>query len=61
MTKMAAVPIYSKKEPSNIFFSKTFEPIAMELDMKELRLVYYNVFLNQGPVMTLKDFMARSA
>ena len=54
ITKMAAMPIYGKT-PSKIFFEGTAEPIAMELDMQQLRLKYYNVCINHGPVMTLTD------
>ena len=42
MTKMAAMPIYSKN-PSKIFFSGTGGPISKKLGMKHQWLKYYNV------------------
>ena len=44
MNKMATMPIYGKN-PLKIF-SRTAEPIAMKLDMKQLGLEYNNVFIN---------------
>ena len=58
MTKMAAMPIYSKN-PSKIFFSGTGGPISKKLGVKHLWLKY-NVYINHDPVMTLTHFMARS-
>ena len=52
MTKMATMPIQGKT-PSKIF-SGTAEPIAMKLDMLQLRLEYYNIFITHDlNVMTL--------
>ena len=59
MTKMATIPIQGKNT-SNIFYSGTAESIAMKHDMKQLVLEYYNVFINHDPMMTLKNFKARS-
>ena len=59
MTKMAAMPIYGKN-PSEIFFSRTGGPISTKLGMEHQWLKYYNVYINQDPVMTLSFFMARS-
>ena len=56
MTKMAAI---QGKNPSKIFF-RTAEPIAMKLDMLQMGLEYYNMFINLDPVMTLTNFKARS-
>ena len=58
VTKIAAMPIQDKN-PSKIFFSGTAEPIAMKLDMLQLRLEYYNIFINHDLVMTLTKFKAR--
>ena len=58
MTKMAAMPIYGK-DRSNIFFAGTAKPIATKIEMKQLRLQYYNVCINHDHVMTLTDFTAR--
>ena len=58
ITKMAAMPIYSKN-PSNIF-SGTTRPISTKLGMKHLGLQYYIVFINHDSVMTLTYFTARS-
>ena len=55
MTKMAAMPIYGKN-PSIIFFSET-----NRLCVKHRWLKYYNLYINHDPVMTLTQFMARSA
>ena len=59
MTKMAAMPIYSKNL-SKIFFSGTVGAISMKLGMKHQWLKHYNVYINHDPVMTLTYFMARS-
>ena len=59
MTKMAAMPIYGKN-PLNIFFSRTDEPISTKLCMKYGWLKYYNVYIKHEPVVTLTYFMARS-
>ena len=59
MTKMATMPIYGKN-PSKIF-SGTGGPISKKLGVKHLWLKYYNVYINHDPVMTLTQFMARSA
>ena len=58
MTKMAAMPIYSKN-PSNIFFSETNRLISMKLGVKHPWLKYYNVYINHDPVMTLTKLMVR--
>ena len=44
MTKMATMPIQGKK-PSKIF-SGNAESIARKLDMLQLGLKYYNIFIN---------------
>ena len=59
MTKMAAMPIYSKT-PSEIFFSGTGGPISTKLGMELQWLKYYNVYKIHDPVMTLTFFMATS-
>ena len=59
MTKMAAMPIYGKN-PSKTFFSETNRLISRKLGMKHRWLKYFNVYINQDPVMTLTKFMARS-
>ena len=58
MTKMAAMPIQGKN-PWKIF-SGTAEPIVMKLNMLQLGLEYYNIFINHDLVMTLTNFKARS-
>ena len=60
MTNMAAIPIQGKTLKNQIFFSGTAEPIAMKLDMQQLRPEFYNVFINHDPVMTVTNFKARS-
>ena len=57
MTKMAAMPIYGKN-PSKIFFSRTGGSISKKLGMKRqwLKYMYYNVYINHDPVMTLTFF-----
>ena len=57
MTKMSAMPIYGKN-PSKIFFAGTAETISMKIDMKQLRLEYYDVGVNHDSVVT--EFTARS-
>ena len=59
MTKMDAMPIY-EKNPSNIFFSETNRLISLKLGVKHPWLKYYNVYINNYPVITLTKFMARS-
>ena len=59
MTKMTAMPIYGENH-LKIFFAGTDEPITTKLDMQQLRLEYYNVYINHDLVMTLTDFTARS-
>ena len=59
MTKMATMPIYGKNS-SKSFFSETNRQIVMKLGVKHGWLVYYNVYINHVPVMTLTQFMARS-
>ena len=59
MTKMTAMPTYGKN-PSKIFFEGTAEPSATKLDMQQLRLEYYIVFINHDHAITLTDFTARS-
>ena len=59
MTKMAAMPIYGKN-PSKIFFSEINVLISMKLGVKHRWLKYYNVYINQDPVMTLTQLMTRS-
>ena len=57
VTKMAAMPIHGKN-PSKI--SRIGGPISTKLGMKHQWLKYYNVYLNQDPLMTLAYFTARS-
>ena len=59
MFKMATMPIYGKNS-SKIFLSGIVEPIAMKIDMKQLRLEYYDVCINHYPVMILTYFTAWS-
>ena len=59
MTKMAAIPIYGKNT-SKIFFSENNRQISMKLGVKHRWLMYYEVYINHDPVMTLTQFMARS-
>ena len=56
MTKMAAMPIYGKKNFKNLL-SKTGGPISTKLGMKHGWLKHYNVYINHDPVMT--DFFLR--
>ena len=60
MTKMAAMPTYGKKH-SKIIFSETNRLILMKLCVKHRWLKYYNLYINHDPLMTLTQFMARSA
>ena len=57
MTKMAAMPIYGKN-PSKIF-SETNRLISMKL--REALMAKVLQFVYHDPVMTLIQFMARSA
>ena len=59
MTKMAAMPIYGKN-PSKIFFSGTGGPISKKHGLKHRWLKYYNVYINNDPVVTLTYFTTRS-
>ena len=59
MTKMAAMPIYSKNL-SKIFVPGTGEPILKKLGMKHQWLKNYNVYINHGPEVTLAYFTTRS-
>ena len=59
MTKMAAMPIYGKN-PSKIFFSGAGGLISKKLGMKHRWLMYYNVYINNDPVITLTYFTTRS-
>ena len=47
------------KNPSNIFFAGTAEPIATKIEMQQFRLEYNNVCINHDPVMTLIYFKAK--
>ena len=58
-TTMAAMHIYAKNL-SKIFFSGNAQPIATKLDMLQLELKYYNLFISHNPVITLTNFTARS-
>ena len=60
MTKMAAMPIYGKNL-SKIFFSETNRLISRKLGVKHRWLKYFNVYINNDPMMTLTKFMARSS
>ena len=42
-------------------FCRTVGPISMKLGMKRQMLKYYNVYVYDGPVMTLTYFPVRSA
>ena len=48
ITKVAAVPKYEKKNKKTlkIFFSGNVQHIATKLNMQQLRLEKYNVFIN---------------
>ena len=59
MTKMGTMPIYGKN--ASKIFPRTGGPISKKLGVKHLWLKYYNVYINHGHVMTLTQFMARSA
>ena len=59
MTKMAAMPIYSKN-PLKIFFSGTGGPISTKLVMLHRGLQPIIVCSNDDPGMTLTYFTARS-
>ena len=59
MTKMAAMPIYGKN-PLKIFFYETDRLISTKLGVKHRWLMYFVVYINYDPVMTLTKFMARS-
>ena len=59
MTKMAAMPIYGKKNLQKSS-PKTGGPISKKLGMKHQWLKYYNVYINHDPVVTLTYFTTRS-
>ena len=48
MTKMAAMPIYSKK-PLKIFFAGTERPMTLKLGMQYWALEYYQVCSSNAP------------
>ena len=52
MTKLTAMPIQGKTL-LKFFFSGTAEIISMKLDMWQLELEDYNVFINHDHVMTI--------
>ena len=52
MTKMVAIPIYCKN-PNKSFQNRC-------INFKETWLMYYNVYINHDPVMTLTYLKARS-
>ena len=61
MTKMVAMPIFSKKkQPLQIFFSRTGSPMILKLGMQHWRLTLYKIYINNDPELTLINFMARS-
>ena len=55
---MATMPKYGEN-PSKIF-PETNRQTSMKLGVKHRWLKYYNVYMNNDPVMTLTQFMARS-
>ena len=59
VTKMAAMPIYGKKN-LKIFFSGTKRPMTLKLGMQHWVLEYYQVCSNVDIGLTLTYFMARS-
>ena len=59
MTKIAAMPIYSKK-PSQIFFSRTGGPISTKLGMYNQGLLSIIVCTNDDPGVNLTYFTTRS-
>ena len=59
MTKMAAMPIYSKNT-FKIFFLGTTELILMKLCMKHQRPKHFIFRSNYDPGLTFTYFMARS-
>ena len=59
MTKMAAMPIYSKNL-KKIFFSGTKRPMTLELGVQHRVLEYYRFCSNEDPGLTLTYFTARS-
>ena len=52
MTKMAAMPIYDKKN-LKIFFSRTRSLIILKLGMYHLVLKLYKFYINDDPGLTL--------
>ena len=59
MTKMAAMPIYVKNH-RKIFFSRTEQPMILELGMQHRVLKYYPIPSNDDPWLALTYFTARS-
>ena len=59
MTKVAAMPIYSK-EKLQIFFSGTKKPMTLKLGMQHRVFEYYQIYSNDDPGLTLTYFTARS-
>ena len=56
MTKVAAMPIYGK----NIKKSSSLEPEVLKLGKQQQGLEVYNVYMNDGPGLTMTYSMARS-
>ena len=59
MTKMADMAIYGKNL-KKIFFSGTKRSITLKLNLHHWVLKYYQIYSNDGAVLTLTYFMARS-
>ena len=58
MTKVAAMPIYSKNL-KKIFFSGTKRPMTLILGMQHWVFEYYLVYSNDDPGLTLTYFTVR--
>ena len=59
MTKLAAMPIYGKKN-LKIFFAGTKRSMTLKLVMQQQVLKYYQVYSNYDPGLTLTYFTAKS-
>ena len=60
MTKMSARPIYEKKKPSKIFYSRARSPMILKLGMLHQGLKLYKDYINDDSGLTLTYFTARS-
>ena len=59
MTKMAAMPIYSKN-PFKTFLSRMINQITLKLNTNHKRFKPYNININDDPRLTLSYFITTS-